>query len=105
LFRGEIDKQIQDVLGVPAQTMSVGGLVQSGSMIVATNAGAGVTPRASEEEVKAVSEILQVPAEPITVNGGMPFLSSGIVANSKAVVVGTLTSGPELIMMSRAFNA
>lgn len=105
LFRGEIDKQIQDVLGVPAHTMSVGGLVQSGSMIVATNAGAGVTPRASEDEVKAVSEILQVPAEPITVNGGMPFLSSGIVANSKAVVVGTLTSGPELIMMSRAFNA
>ena len=105
LFRGEIDKQIQDVLGVPAHTMGVGGLVQSGSMIVATNAGAGVTPRASEEEVRAVSEILQVPAEPITVNGGMPFLSSGIVANSKAVVVGTLTSGPELIMMSRAFNA
>ena len=59
----------------------------------------------TEDEVKAVSEILQVPAEPVTVNGGMPFLSSGIVANSKSVVVGTLTSGPELIMMSRVFNA
>jgi translation initiation factor 6 len=85
--------------------MAVGGFVQAGSMIVATNVGAAVTPRASEEEVKAVSEILQVPAEAVTVNGGMPFLSSGIVANSKSVVVGTLTSGPELIMMSRVFNA
>ena len=84
---------------------AVGGFVQAGSMIVATNVGAAVTPKASEDEVKLVSEILQVPAEPVTVNGGMPFLSSGIVANSKSVVVGTLTSGPELIMMSRVFNA
>lgn len=105
LFRGEIDRQVQDVLGVPAHTMGVGGFVQTGSMIVATNVGAGVTPRASEDEVKQVSEILQVPADAVTVNGGMPFLSSGIVANSKSVVVGTLTSGPELIMMSRVFQA
>lgn len=104
LFRGEIDRQVQDVLGVPAYTMGVGGFVQAGSMIVATNGGAGVTPRASEDEVKQVSEILQVPADAVTVNGGMPFLSSGIVANSKSVVVGTLTSGPELIMMSRVFQ-
>jgi len=105
LLKDEISRQVQDVLGVPAHTMAVGGFVQAGSMIVATNVGAAVTPRASEDEVKAVSEILQVPAEAVTVNGGMPFLSSGIVANSKSVVVGTLTSGPELIMMSRVFNA
>jgi translation initiation factor 6 len=74
-------------------------------MIVATNAGAGVTPKATEEEVKSISEVLQVPADVVTVNGGMPFLSSGIVANSKNVIVGTLTSGPELIMMSRVFQA
>ena len=74
-------------------------------MITATNVGAGVTPRATEEEVRIVSEVLQVPAEPVTVNGGMPFPTSGIVANSKSVVVGTLTSGPELIMMSRVFQA
>jgi translation initiation factor 6 len=41
----------------------------------------------------------------VTVNGGMPFLSSGVVSNSKAVVVGNLTSGPELIMLSRIFQA
>jgi translation initiation factor 6 len=105
LFRGELDHQVRDVLGVPAHSMVVGGFVQAGSMVVATNVGAAVTPRASEDEVKIVSEILQVPAEAVTVNGGMPFLSSGIVANSKSVVVGTLTSGPELIMMSRVFQA
>lgn len=105
LFRGEADQQVQDVLGVPAYSMSVGGFIQPGSMVVATNSGAGVHPKVTEEEVKAISEALQVQAEPLTVNGGVPFLSSGIVANSKSVVVGNLTSGPELIMLSRIFKA
>jgi len=105
LFKGEVGRQVQDVLGVPLQTITVGGFVQSGSMIIATNVGAGVHPNATEEEMKAVSEALQVPTEPVTVNGGMPFLSSGVVTNSKAVVVGSLTTGPELIMLSRIFKA
>jgi translation initiation factor 6 len=105
LLEGEVEAQVRDVLGVPAHRMDVGGFVQSGSMIVATNTGAGVHPKATEEEVKAVSEALQVPAEPLTINGGIPFLSSGIIANTKTVVVGSLTSGPELIMLSRIFQA
>jgi translation initiation factor 6 len=105
LFDGEVDQQIQDVLGVPVHSMTIGSFVQAGSMIVATNGGAGVHPKASEEEVKTISEVLQVPAEPVTVNGGVPFLSSGIISNTKAVVVGSLTSGPELIMLSRIFKA
>lgn len=105
LLETEVDEQVRDVLGVQAHRMQVGGFVQAGSMIVATNTGAGVHPKASEEEVRAVSEALQVPAEPLTINGGIPFLSSGIVANTKSVVVGSLTSGPELIMLSRIFQA
>ncbi|HKU48944.1 MAG TPA: translation initiation factor IF-6 [Nitrososphaera sp.] len=105
LLDGELDRQVRDVLGVPIHSMTIGSFIQAGSMIVATNGGAGVHPKASEEEVKTISEVLQVPAEPVTVNGGVPFLSSGIIANTKAVVVGSLTSGPELIMMSRIFKA
>ncbi|MEO9295647.1 MAG: translation initiation factor IF-6 [Nitrososphaera sp.] len=101
----ESDHQIRDVLGVPAEYMDVGGFVQTGAMVVATNAGAGVHPKATEDEIRAISDALGVPAEPLTVNGGVPFLSSGIVANSKNVVVGSLTSGPELIMLSRIFQA
>ena len=99
-----VEGQIQDVLGVPVQSMDVGGFVQTGAMVVATNVGAGVHPRATERDVKLVSEALQVPAEPLTINGGVPFLSSGIVANTKTIVVGSLTSGPELIMLSRIFQ-
>ena len=105
ILKGEADKQIRDVLGIPVTTMAVGGFVQTGAMVVATNAGAGVHPKATEDEVRAISEALQVPAEPVTVNDGIPFLSSGIVANTKTVVVGSLTTGPELIMLSRIFKA
>jgi translation initiation factor 6 len=101
----ESDHQIRDVLGVTPEYMDVGGFVQTGAMVVATNAGAGVHPKASEDEIRVISDALHVPAEPLTVNGGVPFLSSGIVANSKNVVVGSLTSGPELIMLSRIFQA
>ena len=105
LFKGEVDQQVRDALGVPVHSMTVGGYIQTGSMIVATNSGAVVHPKATEEEIKAISETLQVQVEPVTVNGGTPFLSSGILANSKSVIVGTSTSGPELIMFSRIFKA
>jgi len=85
--------------------MKVGGYFQIGSMVVATNTGAAVHPKASEEEIKIISETLRVQVEPVTVNGGTPFLSSGIIANSKSIIVGSSTSGNELIMLSRAFKA
>jgi translation initiation factor 6 len=105
LFNNEVEEQVQDVLGVPVNSMTVGGFIQTGSMIVATNTGAAIHPKATEDEIKVISESLQVEVEPVTVNGGIPFLSSGIIANSKSVIVGSLTSGPELVMLSRAFKA
>ena len=104
IFEGGVSKQIQDVLGVPVISCTIAGYYQIGSMIVATDTGAAVHPKASEEELEIVSETLKVETEPVTVNAGMPFLSSGLLANSKSVIVGSLTSGPELIMISRAFK-
>jgi translation initiation factor 6 len=104
IFKGEVDRQVQDVLGVPAISCTVAGYYQIGSMVVATDTGAAVHPKASEEELAIITKTLKVETEPVTVNGGMPFLSSGLLANSKSVIVGSLTSGPELIMISRAFK-
>ena len=104
LFNGEVHQSIRDVLGVPIQTMSIGGYVQVGSMVVTTNAGAIVHPNANDREIKSIAEILQVEAEPATINGGSPFLSSGILANFKSAIVGSLTTGPELIMITRALK-
>lgn len=104
LFSEEVDEDIKDTLGVPIQRMSIAGYVQVGSMVVATNAGAIVHPNANDAEINRISETLQIEAEPATVNGGSPFLASGIIANFSSVIVGGLTTGPELIMISRALK-
>jgi len=100
----DVKTQIQDILGVSVISMTISGYIQTGAMIVATNKGAAAYPNASDDEIKTISDILNVNVEPVTINGGIPFLASGIIANSKSVVVGNMTSGPELIMLSRAFN-
>ncbi|MCS6768215.1 MAG: translation initiation factor IF-6 [Candidatus Nitrosocaldus sp.] len=96
---------IQDALGVKAVQMSIASYHQVGAVLSCTNNGAVVHPNATDEEIERISSILEVDVEPATVNGGVPFVSSGIVANSKAVVVGSLTTGPEMVMLSRAFKA
>lgn len=104
LFKNEFDKQVADILGVEVQTMSVADFNQTGSVIASNNTGAGVHPKATEKEIEIISSVLKVDSEPLTINGGIPYLSSGIVCNSKAVLVGSLTTGPELIMLSRVFK-
>lgn len=104
LFKGEFDKQIEDILGTNVHTMAVADFNQTGSMIVSNNHGAAIHPKASEKEIETVSSILKVDVEPLTINGGIPYLSSGIICNSKSMIVGSLTTGPELIMLSRGFK-
>ncbi len=104
LLDGCIDL-IKDTLSVKVAQMSIASYHQVGAVLSCTNKGAVVHPDASDEEIERVSSILEVDVEPATVNGGVPFVSSGIVANSKAVVVGSLTTGPEMVMLSRAFKA
>jgi translation initiation factor 6 len=89
---------------VQAITIGISDLIQTGSIAVTTNKGGVIHPGATETEIKTISDILNVNLEPGTINGGIPYLASGIIANSKSIVVGNLTTGPELIMLSRAFN-
>jgi translation initiation factor 6 len=73
-------------------------------MIVATNRGAAVNPNLNEEETERVGRALGVDAYPSSVNGGVPYVSSGLVANSMNAITGDLTTGPELIFMTRALK-
>ncbi len=70
----------------------------------ANNFGGIIHPETEEEDIKKISNILGVNIEPATINGGTPFVSSGILANNNAVVVGNLTNGPEIMMLTRAFT-
>ena len=96
--------QVRDVLGTEAVAMTVGEFTQVGAMILATNSGAAVSPKASEEEGAAIANVLKVEVAASSVNGGIPFPSSGAVANSKNAIAGYLTTGPELVFLTRALN-
>jgi translation initiation factor 6 len=97
-------KQLEDTLGVETRTMTVGEFSQVGAMIIATNSGAAVSPRAGEEEALEIEKVLKVEASASSVNGGIPFPASGVVANSRNAVAGFLTTGPELVFLTRALK-
>lgn len=96
--------QVKDILDVEVYKLTIPDYVQVGAMTVATNSGAAVYPKLSEREVQEVGSVLGVEAYPASVNGGIPFLSSGLVANSNNAVVGNLTTGPELIFLTKALK-
>jgi len=97
-------KEIEDVLDIEVIQKKVAGFHQVGAVMEANNLGGVIHPEADEEDIKNFSNILGVNIEPATINGGIPYVSSGILANSNAVVVGNLTSGPEIMTLTRAFT-
>lgn len=104
VFSDESAKDIEKTLKVPVRRMRIGSMIQVGAMISCTNSGALVHPVATEQEIELIGKTLDVEPEPATVNGGVPFVSSGFVGNSKTILVGALTRGPELVILSKAFS-
>ena len=97
-------EQIEATLGTKTLAMTIGEYSQVGAMVVATNSGAAVSPKASEQEAEEIGKILKVEVSASSVNGGIPFPASGVVANSKNAVAGYVTTGPELVFLTRALN-
>lgn len=104
LIPPEFVKKVEDVLGIEVARKRVAGYHQVGAMAVATSRGGIIHPATEEEDIRAISQVLGVELEPATINGGTPFLSSGILANNGSLVVGSLTNGPELVMLTKAFR-
>ena len=83
--------------------MGISGYDQSGVLATGNGSGTVVHPMADEEEIRRISDILGTRVEPSTINNGVPFVASGVLANDTSVVVGRLTTGPEIMMLTRAF--
>lgn len=100
----EAIRQVKDVMGTEVEVMSIKGFMQVGSLVVATNSGAAIYPAVTTAETERIGGALGVEAYPVSVNGGVPYISSGLVANSTNAMVGDLTTGPELVFMTRALK-
>jgi translation initiation factor 6 len=96
-------QKIQDVLDIEVMQFKIAGFQQVGAVMATSKKGTVVHPETDDEDMKTINNLLGGNIEAVTINGGIPFVSSGILANNNAVIVGSLTNGPEIMMLTRAF--
>ena len=80
---------------------SLANILTIGSVGVVTNRGGIVHPDVSREELERLRELFRVPIDVGTVNFGIPFIRSGLLANDKGALVGSNTTGPEILRISK----
>lgn len=90
-------KEIEEALDVPVTVGKIAGVKNVGVCGVANDNGVLLHRGASEDEAEKAMEALNVEKADIgTINMGSPYVSSGILCNSKDFLVGEDTTGPEL---------
>jgi translation initiation factor 6 len=97
-------RKISDVLGVEVVTGQICGLPYIGALAVATNKGVIAHPSILDDEKKKIEEVLRVPVDVGTINGGVPFVKSGLIVNDCGAIVGSLTNGSEMMQLTRIFG-
>ena len=97
-------KKISKALGVEAVPSEIAGLPYVGSLAVATNKGVLVHPLLKDEERKTLEAVFKVPIDVGTVNCGVPYVGTGLIANSHAAVAGSMTTGPEMFIIGNALD-
>ncbi len=96
-------KTISDVMGVEVFQKKIAGSHLCGVALRANNTGAAIHPEAEEKEIAEIADVLGVNIEKCSINGGIPYVSSGILANDHCIVVGSLTNCPEIMNLTKAF--
>jgi translation initiation factor 6 len=99
----EITK-ISKALGVDVVPTEIAGLPYVGSLAVATNKGVLAHPLLKDEERKILESVFKVPVDVGTVNCGVPYVGTGLLANSHAAVAGSMTTGPEMFIIGNALD-
>jgi len=97
-------KKISKALGVEAVPSEIAGLPYVGSLAVATNKGVLAHPLLKDEERKTLETVFKVPIDVGTVNCGVPYVGTGLIANSHAAVAGSMTTGPEMFIIGNALD-
>jgi len=101
----EVVQKIRDTLDVEIVVGSIAHLPYVGSLAAVNNIAAFVHPERTEEEAELISSVLKVKVDSGTVNRGSPIVGAGMLSNDSGVVVGDLTVGPELMIMTNLFGA
>ena len=103
-FKENDIKKISETLGVEAVPTEIASLPYVGSLAVATNKGVLAHPLLKEEERKILESVFKVPVDVGTINCGIPYVGTGLIANSHAAVAGSMTTGPEMFIIGNAMD-
>ena len=103
-FTREETKQFEDIFDVEVERGIIANYHAVGSVGVVTNKGGLVHPEATDEELEWLEGLFKVDFYVGTANMGVPFVGSCMIANSFGVVVGHLTSGPEIVKIEEALG-
>lgn len=97
-------QKIADTLGVEVVPGEIADLPYVGSLAVATNKGMLAHAMLEELEQKTLEEVLKVPVDVGTINCGIPYVGTGLIANRHAAISGLLTTGPEIFIIGNALD-
>jgi translation initiation factor 6 len=97
-------KKISKALDVEALPTEIAGLPYVGALAVATNKGVLAHPMLKDEERKILESVFKVPVDVGTVNCGVPYVGTGLIANTHAAVAGSMTTGPEMFIIGNAMD-
>lgn len=97
VFSKKAVKIMEDALDCEVAVRKLGDYKTIGSLGVATNKGALLHPLLREEELDWVEAVLGVKVDIGTVNRGVGFVRTGLIANSKGILIGDVTTGPEIV--------
>ena len=100
----EHKKLIESVLGVKVKVSILQNMDIVGSICAVTNKGFLMNFNAEKEDYEFVKEVFGVDGDIGSVNFGSPFIKSGVIVNSKGVIAGNQTSGPEITRIDEAFG-
>jgi translation initiation factor 6 len=100
----ETIENIQELFKVPAYRGTIGSLKTVGMAAVATNKGVLCHPKITEDEINLLKNVFNVDVMIGTVNHGVPLIGSGLIANTKGAVVGSLTTGIEMGRIDEALK-
>ncbi len=98
-------KEIVNILGFSKyMKRKLANMTAIGSAAVITDRGAVVHPDVSDEELNLISKFFEVNADIATVNFGVAFIKTGLVANNYGALVGERTTGPEIMRIMKALG-
>jgi len=97
-------QKISETLCVETVPTEIAGLPYVGSLSVATNKGVLAHPLLKDSEKEILEDVLKAPVDVGTINCGVPYVGTGLIANSHDAIAGLFTTGPEMFIIGSALD-